>query len=205
MKRSKVASAPARAPRVRDVDGAAAAPARPIGRTPAAADPTPSASTSRRVMRAAEPLRGGEFFFWVMGRAPGNDEKCPHCCRRCEQPPVLACKLDARLREGVAQTGNHLEQGQIHVGEPRAEEKARLPSAAPENIVEVSEELRHTAFQKIGTAPPRLLALLLKIKTSRYRMMRVVDLDHEVRDGELQLMHTDPCARIARHEAVPRT
>ena len=29
--------------------------------------------------RKNDRLRGGELFFWVMRRAPGNDGKCPRC------------------------------------------------------------------------------------------------------------------------------
>src|ERR1700729_172823 len=128
-----------------------------------------------------------------------------HPLVQCEQPPVLACKLGACFGEGVAQSGNHLEHGQVRIAQPRAQEKTRLPAAAPHNVIEVAEVLRHAVLQKIGTAAPCFLALLLKIEISRYGVMGVVDLDHEVRNGKLQLMHPEPRARSARHETVPGT
>ena len=50
----------------------------------------------------------------------------------------------------------------------------------------------------------RLRLLILIVETRANRMMRVVDLHHEVRDGELQLMHPQPIGLALRRKAEAR-
>src|ERR1700730_13899142 len=91
-----------------------------------------------------------------------------------------------RPRKGVAQALDDLEQGKIRIGSRPAGQV--LAGAPLQHSFEIAEIFRRAGFQKILRAPARLLALVLVIEARRDRMMGVVTLDDEIRDGELQLM-----------------
>src|SRR5882757_8391616 len=51
------------------------------------------------------------------------------------------------LREGVAQALDDLEQAEVHVAEPPAEQPG--PAAALDHALEIAEEFRHAIFPEI--------------------------------------------------------
>src|SRR6187401_382174 len=87
------------------------------------------------------------------------------------------------LGERIAQALDDLEQAEIYVGKPAPEQPR--PAAARQNRLEVAEEFRHAIAPEILRAALGRRNLLLEIEPARHRMMRVMDLDHEIRDGEL--------------------
>ena len=94
------------------------------------------------------------------------------------------------LREAVAQALDDLEQAEIDISELAAEQE--MAAAARQNLLEVAEEFRHAIAPEIPGAALGRRNLLLEIEPAGHRMMRVVDLDHQVRDGELQLVRPQP-------------
>src|ERR1041384_8172435 len=106
------------------------------------------------------------------------------------------------LGEAVAQALDDLEQAEVDIGEPAAGEP--WPAALRQDHLEITEELWHAITPEIpGTALCRG-DLLLEIEPACHRVMRVVDFDDEVRDGELQLMQPQPLGLVLRGEPKPR-
>src|SRR5207248_128724 len=76
-------------------------------------------------------------------------------------------------------------------------------SVALKHLLEVAEELRHAIAPKVPGAALRRRNLLLEVEPARHRMMGVVDLDNQVRNGELQLMRPEPLGLVFRRKAEP--
>jgi hypothetical protein len=93
-----------------------------------------------------------------------------------------------------------LEQRQVGIGEPAAEEEG--PAAAPDDLFEIRQELRQPVLQKIRRAALGFATLILVVEIDRDRVMRVMGLDHEVRDRELQLMGPQPHRLVARRKPL---
>src|SRR5215469_582342 len=100
--------------------------------------------------------------------------------------------------EGVAQPFDALKQRQVDIAEaPTKDESAAVLC---QNPFEIAEIFRHAVAPEILASPPCRRALLFEIEPARDRMMRVVDLVDEVRDGKLQLMGPQACGFAARGE-----
>src|SRR5579871_5806369 len=90
------------------------------------------------------------------------------------------------LGKRKAQAVDDLEQREVRIGQPPAEEERA--AALLDHLVEVAEEFRRAVLAEVLRVTLRLRLLLLVVERAADRMMRVVDLHHEVRDGKLQLV-----------------
>ncbi len=107
-----------------------------------------------------------------------------------------------RLWECVAKALDDLEQRQVGIAEPAAEEigapAARDTSSKyPRNFGK--RNLRKSAARRFAS-----LALVLVVEPGRDRVVGVVDLDDEVGDRELQLVRPQPHGLVARREPMAR-
>src|SRR5690606_22863889 len=105
-----------------------------------------------------------------------------------------------RLRERVAEPGDDLKERQVGIGQSAAGQVRT--AARVQHAIEVAEKLRRAAFPEILCAPVRLRLLVFVIVIRSDRMVRVVDLDEESRERELNLMRPQPPRRRRRCEAV---
>src|SRR5712691_2880259 len=104
--------------------------------------------------------------------------------------------------EGVAQALHDLEQGEVDVAEPAAEELG--PAALADHALEIAQEFRHAIAPEVRGAALRGRALLFVIEPARDRMMGVVDVGDEIGDGELQLMRPQRAGFVARRKPKTR-
>src|ERR1700712_2071527 len=87
-------------------------------------------------------------------------------------------------RPGILRSNpfNDLKQRQIDVGQPAAGDVRT--AAAVEQPLEISEIFRHPLLPEFSGAFLRRRPLIFVIQRDSYRMMGVVHLGHEIRDGE---------------------
>src|SRR5215204_5396635 len=107
------------------------------------------------------------------------------------------------FRKGVAEAFNHLEQRKVDIAEPAAKEIRT--TTARDHLLEIAKIFRHATFPEISRAALSLRALLLVIEHARDRVMRVMDLPHQIRDGELQLVRPQSAILVLGRKPVPRT
>src|SRR6516165_303050 len=101
----------------------------------------------------------------------------------------------------IAQPLDDLEERQVHIREPATEDVRT--SALAQHALEIAEDFRHAIPPEISGSAFRGAALLLVVEIGRDRMMGVVDLDHEVGNGERQLMDPQPVRLVARRKPKP--
>src|SRR5262245_58964891 len=100
--------------------------------------------------------------------------------------------------ERIAQPLDDLEHREIDIAHALADHE--LAAVRREHALEVAHELRHTMAPERLAAALRSRALVLVVELAADRVMRVVDLDHEVTDGELKLVRPQPALLVARRE-----
>jgi len=88
-----------------------------------------------------------------------------------------------RSWECVAKAFDDLEQRQVGIAEPTAQEKGA--PAAGDHAFEILQEFRQAGFVEIRRALLRFLALVFVIEPGSDRVVCVMDLDHEIGDREL--------------------
>ena len=91
---------------------------------------------------------------------------------------------------------------EIDVSQPAPDQI--LAAILLQHALEIAEEFRHAIAPEILGAPLRRRLLLLVIEPARDRMVRVVDLDDEIGDGELELMRPKPSRLVARRQIQAR-
>src|SRR5215211_3998951 len=136
------------------------------------------------------------------GEIRGNARTLPHALVQRDHPRHAALEPLHALGKGVAQALDDLEQRQVDIAEAAAEQV--VAAALRQHALEVAQELRHAILPEIGRAALRGRNLFLVVEPAGDRMMRVVDLDHEVGDGELQLMRPQPSRFVAWRQPKPR-
>src|SRR6185437_4069011 len=107
------------------------------------------------------------------------------------------------LGKCVAQTFDDLKQRQVNVSEPSPDHI--LAAVVLEHAFEIAQKLRRAMAPEIGRAPLRRRLLLLVIEPAGNRVMRVVNVYDQIRDGELQLVRPQPSGLVARRKVKPRT
>src|SRR5215204_1623103 len=107
------------------------------------------------------------------------------------------------LRKGVAQAFDDLEQREVDIAEPATKEIRT--TTARDHLLEIAKIFRHATFPEISRAALSLRTLLLVIERARDRVMRVMDLPHQIRDGELQLVRPQLAVLVLGRKPVPRT
>src|SRR5580658_861474 len=68
----------------------------------------------------------------------------------------------------------------------------RAPGVSGEQLLEIAQVLGHPQLQKIRGSTPRLFFLILVVEAGGYRVVRIVRLAHQIRQGELQLLRPEP-------------
>src|SRR5215212_1628386 len=76
--------------------------------------------------------------------------------------------------------------------------------ASTEHSIEEAEKFRHTLGKEMPCVGERFRLLIFVVKTVRDRMMRMLNLHHEIRHGELDLMRPEALAFIVGCETKPR-
>ena len=90
----------------------------------------------------------------------------------------------------VAQPFHELEQRQIDIGQPAAGD-VRTAAALQQPLL-IAELFRHPFFPELPGTLFRGRPLVLVIQRYPDRMMGIVNLGHEIRDGQLQLIDPQP-------------
>src|SRR5687768_12122858 len=89
--------------------------------------------------------------------------------------------------ERVVEAFEHLEQRQVRVGDGLPCEVASAPGMGRQQPLEIAQVLRQAQGPEVFGPPQRLGLLLLIVEALRDRMVRVVRLDYEIRESELEL------------------
>lgn len=110
-----------------------------------------------------------------------------------------------RVRKSVVQPGDELEQRQVGVGKPTADQVGGPARVAREHPLEVTQEFRQPIRDEVGGAPFRFATLVFVVQARRDRMMGVVRFDDEVRKCELELMRPQAARVPLRSKTVAFT
>ncbi len=102
------------------------------------------------------------------------------------------------LGEGVAQSLDDLEEREVDIAQPAADQI--FAAVLLQHALEITQEFRHAIAPEILGAALGRRPLLLVIEPAGDRMMGVVNLDHEIGDGELQLMRPQSPGFVARRQ-----
>ena len=102
----------------------------------------------------------------------------------------FALDLLHRLREGVAQALDQLEQRQVHITELTAEHVR--PAALLQHGLEIAEIFRRAVLEEIFGEAFGLRLGILVIELAAERMVRIVDFLDEIGHRELQLVQPEP-------------
>ena len=86
------------------------------------------------------------------------------------------------------QSGNDLEQRQVRVGEPAADQVVGPAGITSEHTLEVVQEFRQSIRDEVSGTLLRLTPLVFVIQARRDRMMGVVRFNDEVGERELELV-----------------
>src|SRR5580704_10369386 len=101
----------------------------------------------------------------------------------------LALERLHALRKSIAQPLDDLEQREIDIGDATAGNKR--PAACLQYLLEIAEIFRHALLPELLGALLGGRALILVVQGRPERMVGVVDLQHEIGDGQLQLVHPE--------------
>ena len=99
--------------------------------------------------------------------------------------PPCVCE---RMREGVGHARPDLEQRQVDRAETGADGVFLPGRVVAQHPLEIAEIFRDAVLKEGGGARLGFLPLVLEIKAGRDRVMGVVNLGHEIGDGELEPM-----------------
>src|ERR1700730_11042384 len=138
----------------------------------------------------------------LRGKVGGDARALLHAVVQRDHARYLLREALHALGERIVQTLDDLEQAEIDVGQLASEQI--IAAAARQHGLEIAEDFRRAITPEVPGAPLGGWDLLLEIEPTRHRMMRVVDLYHQIRDGELQLMRPQLPGFIFRRETKPR-
>src|SRR6185437_9614203 len=106
-----------------------------------------------------------------------------------------------RAREGVSQARPDLEQREVHGGEVAPDSMRWSGRIAGEHALEIAEVLWRPVLQKRRGARLGLFSLVLEVELGRDRMVRVVNLGHEIGDRELEPAGENAACLVLRRKA----
>ena len=107
-----------------------------------------------------------------------------------------------RLRKGVGEALDHLEERQVGRRKSRADQMRLALRVALKDRLEPVEEFRNAALAEQLRPAERLRLLVLVVEVAAERMVGVVRLDHDVGDGELDLVCPEAPDLALRREPV---
>src|SRR5699024_10564152 len=86
-----------------------------------------------------------------------------------DQLPAMRLRRGHRVREGIAQSSDKLEKGQVHIGRRATHEEASTGGSFKQTV-EVAEKLPQPLVQEVAGAPPRLVPLFFVMEPRPDRM-----------------------------------
>ena len=105
--------------------------------------------------------------------------------------------------ESITQTLDHLEEREIDVGSPLAEEKVARFNVNLKNSLEVAKKFRDSSRCEMRATLFPLGGLLLVIQNVRDRMMGLARFIQPIGNRQLQLICPEPGRLVFRHETQP--
>ena len=117
---------------------------------------------------------------------------------------VLRSAAAVALGKRVGQALDDLKQRQIRIGHIGADQMVAACRIAVQDLLEPVEKFRDPALAEFFGAPKRLVLLVLVIEAHADRMVGVMRLVDEIRDGELYLVRPQPARRVLWREPVLR-
>src|SRR5262245_28968994 len=168
-----------------------------------------AAATLRRPTSAVELRVVAEDALLVEWNAPFRGEigcnawTLGHALRERDQSGDLPLEPFHAIGERVAQACDHLEQGEVDIAQASAEHI--VAGASLQHPLEIAEIFLRPPLPEFRRIAVRFLALVFVVERRPDRVVGVVNLLDEVRDGELQLMGPQPPRLVLGREAMART
>src|SRR5262245_15737546 len=107
------------------------------------------------------------------------------------------------LRKSITQALDHLEEREIDVGNPLAEEEVAGLNINLKNSLEVAEKFRDSGRCEVRAALFAFGALLLIIQNVRDRMVCLSGFIQQIGNRQLQLICPEPGRLVFRYETKP--
>src|SRR5262245_9060334 len=139
----------------------------------------------------------------LRGEVGGDARAFSHALVQRYDARHLALEPFHPLGKGVAQPLDDLEQREVHIGQPAAEDIRT--AALLQHALEIAHEFRQPVAPEILRGELGGRPLFFVVEIAGDRVVGVVDQHDEIGDGELQLMHPQPPCLVARRQPQPRT